>query len=65
MLESTNVKGNERKVYNTVLKKFNDFFKIAKINVIYERVRFNCQNQLQGATAEQYIMALYTLADNC
>ena len=64
VLESTNIKDEERKVYDTVLKKFDDFFKACK-NVIYERACFNHQNQLQGETAEQYIMALYTLADNC
>lgn len=47
-----------------VLKKFNHFFKIRK-NIIYECARFNHRNQLQGETAEQYIMALYALADNC
>ena len=40
------------------------FFKIRK-NVIYECARFNCRNQLQGETAKQSIMALYSLADNC
>ena len=64
VLESTNINDDERKVYDTVLKKFDDFFRIRK-NVIYERACFNCRNQLQGETAEQYIMALYALADNC
>ena len=64
ILESTNIKDEEWKVYNTVVQKFDDFFKIHK-NVIYECARFNCRNQLQGETAEQYIMALYNLASNC
>ena len=33
--------------------------------VIYERARFNRRNQLPGETADQYIMALHTLAVNC
>ena len=64
VLASTNVDEEERKSYDSVVKKFDDFFKVRK-NVIYERARFNRRNQLQGETAEQYIMVLYDLAENC
>ena len=40
VLASTNITDEERKVYDTVLKKFDDFFKVRK-NVIFERARFN------------------------
>ena len=40
------------------------FFKVQK-NVIFERARFNRQVQHESETAEQYIMELYTLAENC
>ena len=64
VLSSTNVTNDERKVYATVVEKLDDFFKVRK-NVIYERARFNRRNQRQGETAEQYIMALYELVENC
>ena len=64
VLASTNVEEDKRKVYETVVTKFNEFFKVRK-NVIYERARFNCLNQLHGETSEQYIMVLYDLVENC
>ena len=33
--------------------------------MIFERARFNCRNQLEGESAEQYIAVLYNLAENC
>ena len=70
---STNATEDERKNYDSVCKKFDDFFKIrsnviyARIrsNVIYERARFNKRNQLPSESAEKYIMELYTLARLC
>ena len=64
VLASTGITADERKVYDTVVKKFDDFFKVRR-NVIFERARFNRRNQQEGETAEKYIMELYTLADNC
>ena len=63
VLASTNITDEEWKVYDTVLKKLDDFFKVRGI-VIFEQARFNRRNQVQGETAE-HIMALYALADNC
>ena len=34
-------------------------------NVIFERARFNRQNQLDGESIEQYITVLYRLVDSC
>ena len=56
--------GEERKKYQEVLGKFDGFFKVRK-NVIFERARFNRRNQLADALAEQYITALYSLAEHC
>ena len=64
VLASTGITADERKEYDTVVKKFDDFFKVRR-NVIFERARFNRRNQQEGETAEKYIMELYTLADNC
>ena len=33
--------------------------------VIYERARFNRRNQQSGESSEQFIMALYSLAESC
>ena len=63
MLTSTNATTDDRKDYELVLGKFDDFFKVRK-NVIYERAQFNRRNQQSGETTEQYIMVLYDLAAN-
>lgn len=64
VLTSTNATKEDRTDYARVLEKFNSFFQVRK-NVIYERARFNRRNQQCGETAEQYIMALYDLAEYC
>jgi len=60
---STNA-AEEQKKYDTVIEKFNIFFKVRR-NVIYEHARFNCRNQQQGETTEQYTTELYHFAENC
>ena len=64
VLTSTGITEDERKVYATVLAKFDGYFKVRR-NVIFERARFNRRNQEEGETAEKYITELYTLAENC
>ena len=64
VLTSTNITTEERKDYETVLGKFNEYFKVHK-NIIFKRARFNCRNQLKGESAEQYITDLYRLAETC
>ena len=64
ILSSTNVTPDDRRNYDHILGKFDEFFQVRK-NVIYERVRFNRRNQQSGELVEQYIMALYSLAENC
>ena len=63
-LASTNATENDRKNYDAVMVKFDAFFQVRR-NVLFERARFNRRNQLPGETAEEYIMALYSLAANC
>ena len=64
VLTSMGISEEERKAYSTVSIRFDEFFKVRR-NVIFERARFNKRDQLQGESAEQYIMELYTLAENC
>ena len=64
VLSSTNPTEDDRKDYARVIGKFDEYFKVRK-NVIYKRARFNKRNQQNGESAEQYIMALYKLAENC
>ena len=64
VLTSTNTSAEDRKLYDTVITKLDGFFKVRK-NVIFERARFNRRNQQQGESAEQYIIVLYELAEDC
>ena len=64
VLSSMNVTQDERSEYDTVLTKFDDFFKVRR-NVIFERARFNRRNQREGETSEEYIMELYRLSESC
>ena len=64
VLISTNATAEDRATYSSTITKFDGFFKIRK-NVIFERARFNRRNQQDGESAEQYIMALYNLVENC
>ena len=57
------VKTTTRK-YETVTKKFDEFFKIWK-NVIFQRALFNNRVQREGESIDEYIMDLYNLAENC
>jgi phytoene/squalene synthetase len=54
VLASTSITVEDSKKYSKVLKKFDEHFDVRK-NVIFERARFNKQNQLDGETAEEYI----------
>ena len=64
VLTSTNLTEDERKNYDAVMSKFDVFFKV-RHNVIYEQARLNRRSQQPSETSEQFIMALYELADNC
>lgn len=64
VLTSTNITDAEKQKYATVVKKFEDFFRVRR-NVIFERARFNRRNQLEHESIEQYITTLYTLIDTC
>ena len=64
ILRSTNISDDERKVYQTVLDKFDQFFKVRK-NVIFERAKFNRRCQGDNKSAEQFITSLYNLAEDC
>ena len=46
------------------MSKFDEHFKI-RHNVIFERARFNKRCQREGESVEQYITALYDLAEFC
>ena len=64
VLISTSAAEVDRKDHVSIMVKFDAFFKVRR-NVIFERARFNRRNQQPGESAEQYIMALYSLAANC
>ena len=54
VLLSIGIMSDERKTYNEVLRKFEQFFEVRK-NTIFKQARFDRQNQQEGESAEQYI----------
>ena len=64
VLTSTKITEDNKKEYDEVIAKFEEFFRIRR-NVIYERARFNRRNQLEGESIKQYITALYELVETC
>ena len=60
VLTSTNITEEEKKVYETVCGKFDDFFKVRR-NVIFERARFNRRNQLEGELLRSILWSCITL----
>ena len=64
VLLSTNISAADRKKYENVMLKFDEFFKVRR-NVIFERARFNRRVQKEGESADQFITALYELIETC
>ena len=64
VLSSTNISEADREKYDSVMAKFDDFFKVRR-NVIFERAKFNRRVKLEGESIEQFITALYTLVETC
>ena len=63
-LASTDISSADRKKLDSVIDKFDAFFKVRK-NVIFERARFNRRSQCPDESVEQFITSLYSLADSC
>ena len=64
ILSTTNISTENRKKYQKVLEKFDEFFAVRR-NVIFERAHFNKRTQQQGESAEDYITVLHQLAECC
>ena len=64
VLLSSEISDEDRKDYAKVVSTFDGYFQVRK-NVIFERARFNRRSQRDGENAEEYIAALYSLAENC
>jgi len=62
VLASTNISEEDRKKYNTILGKFDDYFKVRQ-NTILERAKFNRRSRQEGESTEQYITELYELIE--
>ena len=54
----------DRATYDAIKTKFVEFFDV-RHNVIFERTRFNRRCQQPGETAEEFIVAVHSLADKC
>ena len=64
VLSSTGISDESRKKYADVIAKFEEHFQVRR-NIIYERARFNKRDQKEGESVEEYITALYELAETC
>ena len=64
VLVSTSITEEARKSFDTVVEKFDNHFQVRQ-NLIFERAKFNKRVQLESESAEQFITALYHLADTC
>uniref|UniRef100_A0AAV2LJT0 Retrotransposon gag domain-containing protein n=1 Tax=Knipowitschia caucasica TaxID=637954 RepID=A0AAV2LJT0_KNICA len=63
LFTSFNLSEDEKKSYEAVLKKFDEYF-IPRRNIIHERACFYQRGQQPGETAEQYIRVLYEVAEH-
>ena len=63
-MTSTDISEDDRKQFDSVIAKFDSFFKIHK-NVIFEHARLNRCSQEDGESAEEFITSLYQLVENC
>ena len=63
-LKSAGAKDADKATVDKIIKKFDEFFATRR-NIIYERTRFNLRTQQPGESAEQFIIALYTLSEWC
>ncbi len=63
VLASTNISEEERKNFETVIAKLDEYFKVR--NIIFKRACFNRRNQLPGESADTYIAELYCLVEHC
>ena len=64
VLVSMSATKEDRKDHDSIIAKLDAFFNVRR-NVIFERAQFNRRNQQPGESAEEYIIALYSLAANC
>ena len=63
-LASMHISDEDRRSYQRVVTKFDEFFKVRK-NTIVERAQFNRRCQSDGESVEQFITSFYSLAENC
>ena len=64
VLNALRLNANDQKHYEIVLTALNAYFKPKKY-VIFEMAIFYIKNKITGEPAEQFIRALYELADKC
>ena len=64
IIRTMNLSDEESKSYETVMKKFDEYFK-PKRNELRLRREFQSRKQLPGEDMEVYLRELYKLAENC
>ena len=55
---------DERKVYDSVKRKFDSQF-VRRRNAIFERAKFNYRLQRNDESVDGFVTALYTLSEHC
>lgn len=64
ILSSFKLSSDDLKKYETVKKKFDDYF-VQRRNVIFERAKFNQRRQEENEAIDDFIVDLYRLAEHC
>jgi hypothetical protein len=64
ILTSFNLSDDDVKKFDTVLRKFDDFFGVQK-NLVFEYAQFVKRKQQPGKCATDYITAVFKLAETC
>ena len=54
VLDTTDISEENKKKYDQVISKFDEYFQVRK-NIVYERASFNRATQLYDESAEQFI----------
>lgn len=64
LLESFGLTDGNKKKYEPVKKKFQEYFAI-RTNIIFERAKFNQRKQEPGESVDCFIASLYAMVDYC
>lgn len=64
IFQSFSLSAADKKSFDKVMEAFDNHF-ISKVNVIFERAKFNLRCQNEDESVEEFITSLYTLSEKC